>query len=76
MTDTTPEVTPDEPTAAVQPVADDQPQLPAENKDSGRWAVYDTKLMRYVGDVTDKRPTKADANKLVHTPGAFAIREV
>lgn len=47
-----------------------------ESTGSGRFAVYDTKLLRFVGPVVDKRPSKAQANKLVHTPDAYEVREV
>lgn len=31
---------------------------------SGRYAVYDTRYLRFVGPVTDKRSSKADAKKV------------
>lgn len=48
----------------------------AEPTGSGRFAVYDTTLRRFVGPVVDKRPSKAAANKLVHTADAYEVREV
>lgn len=51
------------------------PKAP-EATGSGRFAVYDTTLLRYVGGVVDKRPSKAEANKLVHTRDGFRIDEV
>lgn len=76
MTENSPEgTTPEAPEPTTAPAAE-APTLPAENSGSGRFAVYDTTLMRYVGSVSDKRPSKAEANKLVHTRDAYSIREV
>lgn len=36
----------------------------SSNPGSGRFAVYDTRYERFVGSVTDKKPSKADAKKL------------
>lgn len=51
------------------------PTLPPENKGSGRFAVYDKTLERYVGTVQDSKPTSTDARKLTGDHG-YAIREV
>jgi len=62
-------------------MTEQSPETPAEgvserSTGSGRFAVYDTTLLRFVGPVVDKRPSKAQANKLVHTPDAYEVREV
>lgn len=38
-----------------------KPTAPEGNKGSGRWAVYDMVLERYVSEVTDTKPSSADA---------------
>jgi hypothetical protein len=68
-TPTTPPETGDETETATGPEA-------PKPTGSGRFAVYDTTLLRYVGGVSDKRPSKADANKLVHTRDGYRIDEV
>lgn len=41
-----------------------------------RYAVYDDTLTQYVGPVTTRKPSKADAAKLVRKGHDFTIREV
>lgn len=48
--------------------------VPAGNPGSGRFAVYDTSLQRYVGGVQDSKPSKSDADKLA--PKGHSIVEV
>lgn len=43
---------------------------------SGRYCVYDLTLTQYVGPVVDKKPTTADAKKLVRKGHKFEVREV
>lgn len=43
---------------------------------TGRYAVYDRVLGRYVGGVTDAKPTTTEANKLVHGGKYAAVVEV
>jgi hypothetical protein len=60
MTDNSPEQLP---TPGSPPPPDPEP-APAPGT-SGRYAVYDKTLLRFVGPVTDKRPTKAAVKDLV-----------
>lgn len=41
-----------------------KPTAPTGNKGSGRFAVYDMTLERYVSEVSDSKPSSADAKKL------------
>ena len=82
MTENTPQGTPPPPEGAPPPPADEtaaaptyRPTLPDENKGSGRFAVYDLALERYVGSVQDSKPSSADARKLTGDHG-YRIREV
>lgn len=44
---------------------DDTTDNPAdETAEAGRWAVYDTTLLRFVGGVHTKKPTKKQAEGL------------
>lgn len=52
-----------------------QPKVPEGNEGTGRFAVYDKTLERYVGDVTDSKPSAKDAKALTHD-GKYAIIEV
>lgn len=65
---TAPPVPPEDP-------AEYKPTLPPENKGSGRYAVYDMALERYVGDVQDSKPSSTDARKLTGDHG-YRVREV
>lgn len=63
-----------DPTEATTPSPDVQPKPEATG--SGRYAVYDLTLTQYVGGVVDKKPTQADAKKLVRKGHKFEVREV
>lgn len=54
----TPEATPDP--SAAPPPADNN-----SSTDAKRYAAYDTRYQRFVGPVTDKKPSLAQAKKLV-----------
>lgn len=78
MTEHTPDQPPPPPENAAPepaPVEDYKPTLPPQNEGSGRYAVYDKALERYVGEVQDGKPSSADARKLTGDHG-YAIREV
>lgn len=49
--------------------------VPEGNKGSGRWAVYDKVLERYVGSVQDTKPSATDAKAAAQGHG-YAIVEV
>lgn len=76
MTETTPEQPKpgNEPTP--QPPDDPTPPAPPEQSGTGRFAVYDETIRQYVGGVVDKRPTKAEARKLVREGHDFTVKEV
>lgn len=50
------------------------PPVPKGNPGSGRYCVYDTQLLRYVGDVRDDKPSAKEARELA--PGGYRILEV
>lgn len=63
---TNPEQTPAPTGARVEQgdAGSEQTAAPTASGTSGRFAVYDTRYQRFVGSVTDKRPSKADARKV------------
>lgn len=42
----------------------DQTDPVPSSDSSGRYAVYDLRYLRFVGEVSDKRPSKTDARKV------------
>lgn len=62
MTEETPEATASD-TANVHQLVDDD-GVPLDNPDGQLYAVYDTQLMRYVGPVTEAKPTAKEAKAL------------
>lgn len=80
MTEQTPEQTPPPPedttpSEATPEGTDYKPKVPEGNEGTGRYAVYDKTLERYVGDVTDTKPSAKDA-KARTFDGKYAIVEV
>lgn len=48
-----------------EPTREDKPTgIPEDNPEGTGYAVYDTQLMRYVGNVTTDKPSSSDAKKL------------
>lgn len=71
-TDPTP--TPED-TEATATATEYKVKVPEGNKGSGRFAVYDKVLERYVGEVVDSKPSSTDARKLAGGH-SYAIVEV
>lgn len=75
MTENTPEDTTTEAQVPDAPVSEYKAVAPAGNEGSGRYAVYDLTLERYVGEVSNSKPSAKDAKALTHS-GSYAIVEV
>lgn len=73
------EQTPEAPAAAGDQTTD---QTAAAPSDANRYAVYDDTYKRYIGGVSDKRPSKADVKRIAGEAGGkvdvdnLSIREV
>lgn len=75
-----PGTTPEDPPLADPPrvgpgPAEYRPNVPEGNEGSGRYAVYDLTLERYVGEVSDSKPSAKDAKALTRD-GKYRIIEV
>lgn len=69
------------PTTPPEPTPDPEPAKPTKaskvaGEGSGRFAVYNKTLLQFVGPVVDKKPTTADAKKLVPEGHQLEVREV
>lgn len=67
-----------EPTPEPTPEPDVKPKTKSKDTGtgSGRFAVYNETLTQYVGPVVDKKPTQAEASKLVPKGHKATVREV
>jgi hypothetical protein len=75
MMENTPEDTTTEAQVPESPASEYKAQAPAGTEGTGRYAVYDLTLERYVGEVSDSKPSAKDAKALTHS-GSYAIVEV
>lgn len=60
---------------APSPAPDPKPASKPADEAAVRYAVYDTRYLRFLPGVHDKKPSKADAKKIVGHDD-FEIREV
>lgn len=65
MTENSPEAPrPGQPPTDPEPTPPEPTSKPKAGTGSGRFAVYDNRYLRFVGGVSDSKPTKAEAKKL------------
>lgn len=67
------------PTPPPEPTPDPEPTSTEDTPKgtgSGRYAVFNATLTQYVGPVMDKKPTAADAKKVVPKGHKAEVREV